>query len=145
MKTVQRSSVFPASRQEVFRLLQDVKTLQYIARPYASFVPADKEREQWQEGETMSFRLRLFCCIPFGTHTIRVIRFRKDGIVTAEGNEHVPVWNHRISLKELPRQKCEYTDHVEIDAGMKTNIVWLWALCFYRHRQKKWIRLLAKG
>ena len=38
----------------------------------------------------------------------------------------------------------KYTDIVEIDAGWKTVFVYLWAVCFYMHRQKKWIKLLRK-
>ena len=67
-----------------------------------------------------------------------------DGIYTHEGNEHVPVWNHRIVLNGLPDNRCIYTDIVEIDAGWKTLFVFLWAKCFYTHRQKRWIKLLKK-
>lgn len=38
----------------------------------------------------------------------------------------------------------EYTDEVEIYAGWKTPIVYLWAKMFYGHRQKKWIKLLTQ-
>ena len=31
-----------------------------------------------------------------------------------------------------------------IDAGWKTIFVWMWANCFYTHRQKKWIKLLSR-
>lgn len=31
----------------------------------------------------------------------------------------------------------KYTDIVDIDAGWKTVFVYLWAVCFYSHRQKE--------
>ena len=34
---VQKTSVFPASRETVFQKLQRLETLQYIAKPYATF------------------------------------------------------------------------------------------------------------
>ena len=36
---VQKTSIFPASRETVFRKLQQLETLQYIAKPFASFEP----------------------------------------------------------------------------------------------------------
>ena len=126
METVKKTSIFPASKKKVFSRLLKLKTLQYIAYPYG-------------------FKFRLFGVIPFGTHTIHVIRFGLDeGIYTHEGNEHVPTWNHEIILEELQGNRCRYTDKVDIDAGWKTIFVWMWANCFYTHRQKKWIKLLSR-
>lgn len=80
--------------------------------------------------------------IPFGVHTIRIVRFDVDGISSREGNARVPVWNHDITLIPLDDAHTRYTDCVEIQAGWKTLFVWLWARGFYAHRQRKWIRLL---
>ena len=41
MMTVRRTSIFPASRDIVFSKLQELSTLQYVAKPYASFVPVN--------------------------------------------------------------------------------------------------------
>ena len=139
---VQKTSVFPAPRETVFQKLQQPETLQFIAWPYASFAPAGEPLRTWSPGSSSSFRLRLFGIIPFGTHTIRIVRFDPDGVSSREGNEHVPVWNHEIRLRELDGGRTEYTDRVEIRAGWKTPFIRLWAGAFYRHRQRKWIRLL---
>jgi hypothetical protein len=79
--------------------------------------------------------------IPFGVHTINIERFDIDEVRSREGNKFVPVWNHKIYLKDLGG-RTEYTDEVDIDAGWKTIFVWMWANAFYSHRQKKWLRLL---
>lgn len=141
---IRKTSVFPASRKEVFTKLQQLKTLQYIAWPYASFQPVGQVTDTWTAGQTSSYRFRLFGCIPYGTHTIHVIHVDEDGIQSEEGNEHVPVWNHQITLKALDADHTEYTDTVVIEAGWKTFIIWLWANAFYSHRQRKWIRLLKE-
>ena len=142
-RTVYRQSTFPADTDTVFHLLTDLKTLQYIAAPYASFTPIGTNQNIiWKEGQTFSFRFRMFCLIPYGIHTIHVIDFRKDGIYTHESNTHVPVWNHRIRLKDNGDGTTQYSDEVEIGAGWKTFFVWCWANCFYRHRQHKWLKLL---
>ena len=144
-KTVHRTSVFPADIDNVFNKLQKLETLQYVAAPYATFTPTDGTKELiWTAGASYSFRFRLFGIIPYGTHRINVVRFDKERIYTHEGNEHVPVWNHEILLK-VSSAKCEYTDNVEIGAGWKTLFIYIWAWFFYRHRQRKWIRMLKKG
>ncbi len=139
---VEKTSVFPASQKTVFQKLQQLETLQYIAWPYADFTPVGDSLHTWSVGSTSSFRLRLFGIIPFGTHTIRIVRFDPDGISSREGNKYVPVWNHEIRLRELDGSHTEYNDRVEIRAGWKTPFIWLWAVAFYRHRQRKWICLL---
>ncbi len=144
---VRRTSVFPAGRREIFARLQMLKTLQLVARPYATFTPVDpKAPATWRPGSTSSYYFRLLGLIPFGTHKIHVIRFSETGgILTHECNEHVPVWDHKITLRALSGGNCEYTDTVRIGAGWKTPLIYLWACCFYAHRQRKWIRLLRKA
>ena len=139
---VRKTSLFPACREVVFEKLQRLDTLQYVAAPYASFVPVNERTDMvWQVGSISSFRFKLFGVIPFGTHTIRVERFDIDGIQSREHNEHVPVWDHKITLRDVGNQ-TEYTDEVNIKAGWKTPFIWIWAKAFYGHRQRKWIKLL---
>ena len=141
---VQKTSVFPAGRDFVFQKLQQLKTLQYITWPFATFEPIGETVSTWEVGSTSAYRFRLFCVIPFGTHTIHIVRFDPDGISSREGNEHVPVWNHDIALKAIDAEHTGYTDRVEIHAGWKTVFVWMWANAFYAHRQRKWIKLLRE-
>ena len=142
---VQKTSIFPASRETVFRKLQQLETLQYIAKPFAGFEPVGEEMKVWAVGSTSSYRFKFFGFIPYGTHTIHIIRFDPDVVSSREGNEHVPVWNHDITMIPLDGSHTKYTDRVEIRAGWKTLFVWLWANAFYTHRQRKWIRLLKEG
>ena len=146
MLTVKKSSVFPAAKDEIFRRLQKLKTLQYIAHPYATFKSVDDTEElTWQEDSAFAFHFKLFALIPFGVHTIKVIQFDiEKGIYTQEGNKHIPVWNHKIILEKIDENTTKYTDIVEIQAGWKTLFVYLWANCFYAHRQRKWKRLLKR-
>ena len=139
---IQKSSVFPAPRDVVFQNLQRPETLQAIAKPYATFEPAGSTAAVWTAGSESSWHLRLFGFVPFGTHTIRIVRFDPEGISSREGNQHVPVWNHDILLVPVDENHTKYTDRVEMKAGWKTLFVWLWANAFYAHRQRKWIRLL---
>lgn len=142
--TVKKTSIFPADCVTVFSELQKIETLQYVAAPFASFIPVDGAKEAtWEPGSIYRFHFRLFGFIAIGIHEIRVLRFSaEEGIYTNEGNAFVPVWNHEITLRQVDLTHTEYTDRVEIDAGWKTAFVWLWAKAFYAHRQCKWKRLL---
>ena len=142
---VQKTSVFPANRDVVFQKLQQLETLQYIAKPYATFEPIGETVSMWTVGSTSSYRFRLFGVIPFGTHTIHIVRFDQSGVSSHEGNEYVPVWNHDIKMEPINTNHTRYTDRVEIQAGWKTVFIWLWANAFYAHRQRKWINLLQKS
>jgi hypothetical protein len=140
-----KTSLFPSSKEIVFAKLQRLELLQHIAKPYATFTSIGEKISVWESGKSSSYKFKLFGIIPFGTHTINVLSFDMDnGIYTHEENELVPVWNHRIVLNGLPDNRCLYTDIVEMDAGWKTLFVFLWAKCFYAHRQKRWIKLLKK-
>jgi ligand-binding SRPBCC domain-containing protein len=146
-KTLTISSVFPAAPEDVWPLLTRVETLRYIAFPYAVFISADgMKRTEWREGETLRFRLRVFGFLPLGIHTIRVAEMNRDTytIRSQESNHFVPVWNHTITLKPYGENATEYTDTIELGAGRLTEIVAPWSRSFYRHRQRKWRKLLMK-
>ena len=99
----------------------------------------------WKKDTVAEFGFKLFGIIPFGIHTIKVIRFSlEEGIFTEETNVHVPVWNHEIVLEKIDKRTTKYTDVVEIEAGWKTVFVYIWAVCFYTHRQRMWKRLLKR-
>ena len=142
---VKRTSLFPAGVEAVWPLLGQIEMLQYIAKPYAVFVPIDGKTD-WREGETYRLVLKLFGIIPLGVHEIHVLHWdeARCSILTHEGNSFVPLWNHEISLVPCAGG-CRYTDNVTLGAGWKTPLIRVWAGCFYRHRQRKWIRFLKKG
>jgi hypothetical protein len=100
---------------------------------------------EWREGETLRFRLRIFGFIPLGIHSIRAEEMNRDTFIirSREGNRFVPIWNHTITLKPAGPNSAEYTDKIELDAGLLTGIVSIWSTAFYRHRQKKWIKMLT--
>lgn len=146
MKTISLSSLFQAGKKEVFHRLQKLETLQYVAKPYATFIPLDDDQNiEWKEGSSFSFRFYLFGIIPFGIHMIHVLSCSEEsGISTHEHNKHVPLWDHRIYIEAIGDNITRYTDEVDIDAGWKTSIVAFWAKAFYTHRQRRWHKLLSR-
>lgn len=52
-------------------------------------------------------------------------------------------WDHLITIQAS--EQGSYTDRVEVRAGVLTPFVWLFSWFFYRHRQRRWQRLIANG
>ncbi|MCR4860017.1 MAG: hypothetical protein K5910_05075 [Bacteroidales bacterium] len=145
--TIIRKSTFPAGTEEIWTRLQSLDSLQRVAAPFATFKPlGDRQDIQWKEGCSFALHLRIFGMIPLGIHTIRIVSLDQEilEIRSEESNPHVPVWNHLITLGHIDGRNTEYTDKVDIEAGWKTPLIYLWARSFYAHRQRKWIRILKK-
>ena len=106
MRTVRKTSVFPAPREKVYEKLQQLQTLQYIASPYATFTPVNPDDPMvWQVGASSSYRFKMWGIIPFGIHTINIERFDIDEVRSREGNKFVPTWNHKICLPNPGQRK----------------------------------------
>lgn len=146
-KMITIKSEFPASADVIWDKLKLLETLQYIAAPYALFTPINTKEIIWKPGHTFQFDLRIYRFIRMGIHTINVLQFDKEmfTVYTEESNKSVPVWNHTILLKRNGDDKTYYTDVIEVSAGWKTPFVCIWSSLFYRHRQKKWRKLLWKS
>ncbi|MGE0631455.1 MAG: hypothetical protein AB7O96_03545 [Pseudobdellovibrionaceae bacterium] len=132
----------------VWDLVERSSTLIEVAWPLARIVPVDgKFPERWIEGTTSQCRSFLFGFFPVGTR--RIFFERIDGssmqLQSRESDPLVKRWDHLISVKPLDESSCVYTDEIEIDAGVITSIVWLWANWFYRHRQARWQKMLKKN
>jgi hypothetical protein len=146
LKIITISSVFPAAPEKIWPLLLRIETLRYITFPYAVFSPVDSAMAaEWREGEILGFRLRIFGFVPLGVHSIKVEEINRGAftIRSREKNRFVPVWNHTITLKPRDVNSTEYTDKIELDAGGLSGVVSFWCRAFYRHRQRKWVKLLS--
>ena len=143
-----RSSVFPADADVIWEKLKEIDSLKYVAAPMATFSAVGHSGALvWEKGCEYDFVFKLFGFIPFGTHHISIRKFdsAEHIIVSYEHNENVRKWNHRITLKTVGRSHTLYTDIVDIDAGIKTLPIYIWANIFYAHRQRRWIRLLRNA
>ena len=84
--------------------------------------------------------------VPLGEHFIKLaeINQNKKNIVSKEHGKLTKVWNHIIKIVPIDDQNIEYTDKIEIKAGVLTLSIWLFAHIFYRHRQRRWKKLLDR-
>ena len=141
---LEHSSILDASIGHVWDLVQQPKTLEFIASPLVRFVPLQPNvwPDRWQPGRHQTGML-LFGLLPMGTHWIDI---SVPSPHTVRDNGHgqlVRVWDHWITLQALPDGRTKYTDLVEVQAGILTPFIWAFAFVFYRHRQRRWHQLLA--
>jgi hypothetical protein len=148
------STLLDAKPERVWEELQRPALLEYVAAPLVAFDPVDPEAfpERW-EADEYRVAMLLFGVIPLGEQTIDVSRQRVDD---TEGNQFyqlrddgtgklISVWDHLISVRETPDNKTVYTDEVDVEAGILTPLVYLFAAVFYRHRQRRWRKLVENN
>jgi len=146
-KTVCISTYFSCSEEELWSKIASPKSLQYVAAPILRFVPCrtDSFSDEWQEGPIYDLNLYLFHVIPLGRHRIKILKADKKAntIVSKESGLFAPVWNHTISFHQCGSREVSYKDRIEIEAGLLTPLICIFARFFYRHRQRRWKRLLT--
>lgn len=136
-------STLPCDAEDAWSEVQTSRLLEEVASPIVTFRPAkgdDAIPAKWENLETAVVRPRLFGVIPWGTRSMTFERVdsRRRTIQTREHDALVARWDHRIQVRPLADGRCQYTDEIEINAGLLTPLVWLFAQCFYRHRQRRW-------
>jgi hypothetical protein len=118
-------------------------TLRYITRGLLGFRIAGDVPEQFTEGETYGMRLLFFGVLPAWRHRIEIVRVDEAAheIRTEERGGPVRRWRHRITVDAEGWGATRYLDEIEIEAGVLTPFVWLYAQLFYRYRQMRWRKL----
>lgn len=125
----------------------------HISRPLLQFVPVDPAvpPKRWAENKYV-VSLRMFGVIPMGLHNI-VLSYRdvssEKGRFWFEFRDNgysrlVSKWDHTMTVRKNSGG-CEYSDSVEIKAGLITPLVWAFASVLYRYRQRRLKQLAESG
>lgn len=135
----------PCSLEDAVAHVMSTRLLKYVAYPLVSFSPVTGSSfpETWTEG-THWVRVKLFGFLPFGRQAIVISRVSLPGGFAARDAGHsalIPVWDHLITIEPSPGG-VRYRDQVEVSARILTPLIWLFAQIFYRHRQRRWLRLV---
>jgi ligand-binding SRPBCC domain-containing protein len=143
------STILDAPVQQVWDHVQTSRLLDYVAAPFIRFVPDNKSTypERWTKGE-YRVRMMLFGIMPIGWQIIGISYPAVDDSNTYLLRDNgrgalIKKWDHLITVKMRDGNHTEYSDDVEIKAGLLTPFVTLYASFFYRHRQRRWRRLAA--
>ena len=142
------STYLPCKPEQAVRHVIRSGLLRYVAAPLVRFVPRQPPQlpEVWSEG-TYRVSMYLFGFIPFGKQAV-VISFpecREAFCVRDKGyGSHIRKWDHFITI-DRAGDGTLYRDRVTIEAGIVTPFVWGFAQLFYRHRQRRWRKLVANS
>ena len=139
-------SELPISLKDAWTEVQKSSLLEFVAKGMITFKPlGGKFLDTWEEKMKVKTKMLLWGFIPFGgMHLLEFAKIDEENkvLLTHESDQFAKIWNHKISMEELPLNKVAYRDEVEIYGGALTNIITYWAQFFYRHRHKRW-RLVA--
>ncbi|MFO0947332.1 MAG: hypothetical protein U1D30_15580 [Planctomycetota bacterium] len=127
--------------------MQKPQLLIHVARPFLVFVPREP-KELPPAGLDGEFKvsMRLLGVIPLGWQMIRVTRtIDADGTCHLRDDGYSPLirrWDHRIRVQPISKTTCEYSDTIDIEAGLLTPLVFVFAHLFFRWRQHRWRQLV---
>lgn len=141
------TSELNVSADHAWQLVKKSSTLIFITKGLLSFSGSDHFPDEWDENSTVVSRLRFFGIIPAWNHQIHFQKVSDNEleIITEEQGGIVSKWKHRIKISSMNKgATCLYTDDVEIEAGVFTPLVWLYADLLYRYRQLRWKVLISK-
>ena len=150
---VERTTLLSCSAQRCLEEVQKSALLRHVAGPFVQFHPLEPKSlpERWEPKEYL-VSLRLFGFVPMGRQRIRIStrdRSQEMGRFYVELRDNgrgtlASTWDHLIVIQALG-QGCSYTDRIDVKAGVLTLFVWSFAWVFYRHRQRRWRRLVTNG
>jgi hypothetical protein len=146
---VLKSTFLPCPFERCGQQVLTTRVLKYVAWPLVTFEPVNPPElpEQWNEQKYV-VRLLIFGFIPFGRQTINIsFPSRSDSHIAMRDNGYarfISKWDHLITIRAVAGG-CAYSDRVEVSAGVLTPFVWAFAWLFFRHRQRRWLRLVGRA
>ena len=149
MTIVDISTRLDANHDEVWDHVTRSALLLYVAKGLISFEPEDPAGfpERWREGSYKTW-MSWLGVLPIGWQVIRIEYPLTHGAKRAlRDNGFGPLirkWNHLIEVSPDAGGTL-YVDRIAIDAGLLTPLVALFARHFYKHRQRRWRTLVARG
>lgn len=135
---------FETSADAAWKALKKRDTFLFITRGFLGFTGAKNWPEKFYEGLVIDTRFIFFHIFPAWKHKLHVVKI-DDVNKELYSNEHggpIKIWNHLIKIVPETDRRCKYTDQVEIQAGLLTLFVWIYAHVFYRYRHYRWKKLI---
>jgi hypothetical protein len=150
MAIINISTLLKAPLQQVAEHTAKPALLAYVAAPLLQFQPVNPAQwpEQWADGGQYRIHLWQFGFIPLGWQIIRthIVSAQADHFVFRDRGLGMlaRTWDHTITLLKTSDTTTLYSDSIEIKAGLLTPFVVSFAAIFYRWRQHRWHRLIAR-
>ncbi|MDQ0114865.1 hypothetical protein [Paenibacillus harenae] len=137
-------SVFNCDSEKLFHEVKKSKSLVYIGKPLVKFVQLPKHPlpEVWEDGK-YPIKMYILGFIPMGKQWIVISVHNDNKRIRDNGYSNlIKKWDHNIHLTDIGDNKTLYVDTIDINAGILTYFIVLFANVFYRWRQKRWRKLI---
>ena len=146
MALVERTTVLEASADAVWAAVKTPSAFRTVIRGLLAMPVIRRRQDEWREGETVVGWVFLFGFLPFSRHHLHVASIDESTrtLSSREFGGVIKTWNHDIEIKPIDAKTCRYRDRIEIEAGIMTPVIVVYARWFYRMRQRRW-RALANG
>lgn len=145
---VRISNKLDATPKKVFEALQNLSVVEEVMAPLLRLRPIDPEEmpERWEVGKEYLWEPYLFNIIPLGEHRTRVAKMDWDNLegLSKESGKVAKVWNHHITVEKDESGNAIYTDEAEVEAGILTPLVWLFAYILYSYRGRRWKKIARR-
>lgn len=146
MAWVERTTVLEASADAVWAAVKTPSAFRTVTRGLLAMPVIRRRQDEWREGETVVGWVFLFGFLPFSRHHLHVASIDESTrtLSSREFGGVIKTWNHDIEINPIDAKTCRYRDRIEIEAGVMTPVIVVYARWFYRMRQRRW-QALAKG
>ncbi len=148
------STTLRCTPQQAWREMQRPALFAYVTAPLVRFhaVQPPTLPEVWGEG-SYRIRMALFGLLPLGEQSIVIVAPAVGGTPERPHYEMYDrgygqlarKWHHTIRIRTAEDGSTLYSDHVEIEAGLLTPFVVVFASVLFRWRQRRWRRLAGSG
>lgn len=146
MAVVDRSTSLDAPADAVWAAVKTPAAFRRVTRRLLVMPAIRRRQDEWREGETVVGWVFLFGFLPFSRHHLHIVSIDESTrtLSSREFGGLITMWNHDIEVVPIDAAACDYRDRIEVNAGILTPVIVVYARWFYRMRQRRW-RALAKG
>lgn len=142
------ATILPCSLEQAIAQVKTPRLLRHVAQPLITFTPLQPPvfPSVWEPG-TYWVKLKLFGFLPFGKQAVVISYPPVDHGFAIRDDGHsflIKTWDHTITITQ-EADGTHYRDHVRIEAGVLTPVICFFAQFFYRHRQRRWLKLARSG
>ncbi len=118
----------PTTAADAWKMLLQRDAFLYITHGMLGFRGAEEWPEVFEEGQVLETQLLFLNIFPVWKHRLHVIRVDHENMEIASQEEGgcIRRWNHRKWIEGGSELSCNYTDEIDIDAGIFTLFIWIW-------------------
>lgn len=142
-KTVTLSHDYAADPRDVWHVATDFACFAQAMKGVASF-DGMPSTGTLASDQTFDVKVRLFGWMPPMKYHMQVMAFDDErmSFLSHEHGGSIKIWRHHLTVAAT-QTGARLTDHIEIEAGLSTPLMGLWARFLYRRRHKPRLAMLA--